>query len=268
MNRIERSFLLVGRSCRILGEDIELMLLPLLSGIVMSAVVMAAIFGFGVDTALLQTRGSELYVPLFVVYVALYAVGLFFQCAVVAGATERMRGGDPTLRSALAAAGRRIVRIVLWAFFAATVGVALRAVRDRVGILGKVVVAMLGAAWSLATFFVVPILVLEDLTLGEVLGRSVGVFKEAWGESMVGGAGLGIAAFCAWLGLALATALLASAIGMPALIFFGTGAILLSIFFSALNGVYLATLYQYATEGTVATGFDRHLLKDAFVRKD
>ena len=37
------------------------------------------------------------------------------------------------------------------------------------------------------------------------------------------------------------------------------------IFFSALHGIYVASLYRYATEGAGGSGFDGDLLKQAFV---
>ena len=267
MERMTRSFQLVGQSCRVLMNDSELMLLPLASGIVMGATIATFVIGSGIDARTIDARGPELYVPLFFLYVVLYAVGIFFQCAVVAGATERMRGGSPTILSALGAASRRIVAILIWSFLAATIGMALRAIQDRVGLVGKLVVGLIGAAWSLATYFVVPVLVLEDIYVGDVLSRSVDIFKENWGEAFVGGASLGFASFCAWVALAVLTAALWSAIGRPALILFGTGAILLAMFFSALQGVFVAALYRYATEGDVPAGFDKWTLASAFVEK-
>ena len=101
MGRIGRSFQLVGQSYRVLMQDKELMVVPLISGMVIAGAVAGFAFGFGVDSAKLQERGPELYVPVFLLYVVTYTVGIFFQAAVIAGATERMRGGDPTVRSAL-----------------------------------------------------------------------------------------------------------------------------------------------------------------------
>ncbi len=268
MGRMQRSFQLVGQSYRVLLQDTELMLLPLISGIVMAVVVALAAFGLGIDGLDTRAATPEVYVPLFLLYVVLYTVGIFFQCAVIAGATERMRGGNPTLGSALGAASRRIVPIVLWACAAATIGMALKAIQDRVGFLGKIVVGLLGAAWSLATFFVAPVLVLEDVYIGDVLGRSVELFKQTWGETFVGGASLGIAAFAAWITLLAVTGLLALGIGKPALVFFVPCAILLMIFFSAVQGVYVASLYRYATDGVAPDGFDRHLLASAFMEKE
>jgi hypothetical protein len=244
MGRIGRSFQLVGQSYRILMQDKELMILPLVSGAVIAVAVAGFAFGFGVDSVRLQQRGPELYVPLFLMYVVTYTVGIFFQAAVIAGATERMRGGDPTIGSALSAASRRMGSIVMWAIVAATVGVILRAISDRLGFVGRIIVGIVGAAWSLATFFVVPVLVLEDRSVRESFSRSVEVFRKTWGETVVGGINLGVAAFCAWITLIAISGLLAMLIGAPALALFAAGAVFLMVFFSTLQGIYVASLYR------------------------
>lgn len=266
MGRIGRSFQLVGHSYRILMQDKELMILPLISGVFIFMAVVAMAFGFGLDTARIGRHGPDTYVPLFLMYVVTYTIGIFFQAAVVAGATERMRGGDPTIGSALSAAGRRIGAIVMWALVAATVGVAIRAIHDRFAVVGRIVAGVLGAAWSLATFFVVPVLVLEEHSIPDSFRRSVSVFRQTWGESVAGGVTLGVAAACAWITLIAVTGLTAMAIGEFAVPVFAVGAIFLMIFFSALQGVYVASLFRYATEGR-ASGMDTTLLGQAFVPK-
>jgi Family of unknown function (DUF6159) len=267
MERITRSFQLVGQSYRILMRDKELMILPLISGLVMAVVVASFFLAFGLVGGGVEGSGPDVYLPVLLMYVVTYAVGIFFQAAVVAGATERMRGGDPTVSSALAAAWRRLGPIVMWAILAGTVGMVLRAIQDRVGFVGKIIAGLAGVAWSLATFFIVPVLVLEDRSIKDSLAQSVSVFKKTWGETVTGGASLGIAAFCAWLALFAIAALFAMVAGPLAIVVFIAGATLLAIFFSTLNGVYVASLYRFATEGAVPPGFDRTLLNDAFVPK-
>jgi uncharacterized protein DUF6159 len=56
-----------------------------------------------------------------------------------AGATEHIRGGDPTVGSTLAAAGRRVGPILMWAVVAGTVGLVIRAVHGRVGVVGRII---------------------------------------------------------------------------------------------------------------------------------
>lgn len=267
MGRIGRSFQLVGQSYRVLMQDKELMVLPLISGSVIMVAVAAFAVGFGVDSSKLQARGPELYLPMFLLYVVTYTIGIFFQAAVIAGATERMRGGDPTIGSALSAAASRIGSILVWALVAATVGMLLRAISERLGFVGKIIVSLVGAVWSLATFFVVPVLVLEHENVRESFWRSVETFKKTWGETVVGGINLGVAAFCAWVTLFAVSGLLAMLIGTPALAFFAAGAVFLMVFFSALQGVYVASLYRYATNGEAAPGFDKALFDQAFIQK-
>ena len=84
-------------------HDKELMLCRLMAGVIIAGVVGVGVaFGFGFESDRAVRAGA--YVPLFLIYVVTYAIGIFFQAAVVAGAMERMRGGDPTVCSALAAA--------------------------------------------------------------------------------------------------------------------------------------------------------------------
>src|SRR5579872_4428089 len=134
MGSIGRSFALTAQAYRVLMQDKELMLLPLISGAIVVAVAVSFFFAAvvsGVTGAALQQRQPAALIPLFLFYVVTYGVGLFFQAAVIAGATERLRGGDPTVASALAAASRRIGAIVMWAVVAATVGMVLRTIQER-----------------------------------------------------------------------------------------------------------------------------------------
>lgn len=268
MERIARSFRLVGQSYRVLMHDKELMVLPLISGAIIILVALSFFFGFGITEDALRERRAGALVPVFLFYVISYSVGIFFQAALVAGATERLRGGDPTLGSALGAAWQRAGSILAWAIVAATVGTLLRAIHDRAGFLGKIVVSLVGAAWSLATFFVVPVLVLERHSVGDSFKQSLATFKKTWGETFVGSAGIGIVAMLAWISLVAVVGLLVYAgAGLAAVAVGVLAGVALALFFSALQGVYVASLYRFATEGKGTPGFDDDLLSNAFVAK-
>ena len=268
MGRIERSFRLVHQSYRILMHDKELMILPLISGVITIAVAVSFFFTFKITEDGVRDGRAETLIPVFLLYVITYTIGIFFQAAVIAGATERMRGGNPTVGSALAAAWQRIGSILMWAVVAATVGTILRAIHDRSAFIGRIVVALVGAAWSLATFFVVPVLVFENLSVGDSFKRSWAVFKKTWGETVVGSAGVGVVAFLAWLTLMLVVMLLFAVNAVWTAVIVGvTGGICLMLFFAALQGVYVASLYRFATEGKEAGGFDHDLMANAFVPK-
>jgi hypothetical protein len=267
MDRLTRSITLAIQSYRLLLEDKELMVLPLISGALMAVVTTSFFFGMGLNRGVVPQDQSEWLFPVFAFYVVTYTIGIYFQAAVVAGATERMRGGNPTVGSALRAATRRLPSILLWGLTAATVGMVLRSIQERSQLVGRLVVGVVGAAWSLATFFIVPAIVVDELSVSEGLSHSVSVFRKTWGETLAGSVGVGLAAMVAWLGLIGVVGLLAWAqLVVPAIVAGATGAVLLFMFFSALEGVYLASLYRYASEGDVPPGFDATEIRHAFPR--
>ena len=69
--------------------------------------VAVSFFGFSITEDGFREGRADTIIPVFLFYVVTYTIGIFFQAAVIAGATERMRGGDPTVGSALVAAWSR-----------------------------------------------------------------------------------------------------------------------------------------------------------------
>ncbi|UUZ47783.1 DUF6159 family protein [Massilia sp. B-10] len=69
---------------------------------------------------------------------------------------------------------------------AATVGVILRAIQERVGFLGRIIVGMLGVGWTIATFLVVPVLVARDKGPVDSIKDSAALLKQTWGENVIG----------------------------------------------------------------------------------
>jgi hypothetical protein len=209
-------------------------------------------------------------------YFANYFVIVFFNCALVSCALESFRGGEVTLGGGLRAAGKRLPHIVAWALLAASVGMVLRAIEERVALVGKIVIALIGVAWTLATYFVVPVLVFEDLGPLDAAKRSAAILKKTWGETIVGNAGIGLVTFFVTLAalavtvfafgaLALKLGSLAVAITGAALV----AAIILlsSLIGSALNSIALCALYVFATEGRVPQAFAGAGLEHAFAAR-
>ena len=79
----------------------------------------------------------------------------------------------------------------------ATVSLVLRAIEERSGIVGRIVGSLVGLAWSLVTFLVLPVLVIEQIGPIQAVKRSAELFKHTWGENMIANAGIGIVAMVA-----------------------------------------------------------------------
>ncbi|MCY4575429.1 MAG: DUF6159 family protein [Chloroflexi bacterium] len=279
---IGRSWQLFKLCLHVLSVDKELIFFPIFSTIGV-VIVTLTFFGvtFGIGSFDRLEAGAFTAIDLvavFAFYVVSYFIVIFFNSALVFAAHERLEGGDPNIRSGLAGASSRIVTIFFWAVIAATVGLILQILssqaRERggiIGIIGQIVVAIIGAAWSLITFFVVPLIVIEHRGLFDSFKTSLSMLRRTWGEQVVGNFGLGLIQ----LGATLVAVLIAVVLGLV-LSLLGTAGIVLavvigivlvagvSLVFATLSGIYKAALYNYAADGQVPALFTEDTIRGAF----
>lgn len=280
--RISTGWQLIKQSIQVLKLDKELLLFPLLSGIscllVLASFAVPLFLSGALDAAQQNQEnvtGNVLaWVVLFVFYFVNYFVITFFNSALVGCAVIRLSGGDPTVGDGFRSAFARLPQIVGWALVSATVGVVLKMIESKSERVGQVVAGLLGMAWSVTTFFVVPVLVIEGLGPIASVKRSVAVMRKAWGEALVSNYGIGFLTFLLSLlgilpiigGFALAgsgsTTIGGILIGVGVLIL-----ITVSLVAPALNSIILAALYIYAVEDRMPEVFDANLVRGAFVPK-
>ena len=279
--KLSNSWELVKASAAVLQADKELLLFPVISAVLSILVVvtfavpamLAGVFASGFPEATGIPAAGYAAVLLF--YVVQYFVIFFCNTALVGAALIRLRGGDPTVADGFRIAASRAGDILGYALIAATVGMLLRAISERSGLLGRLVVGLLGLAWNLATFLVVPVLVVEDVGPIEAIRQSASYLKRTWGEQIVGNLGMGLVFGLISLGtLAAGVVLLvaAAATESAALIIFVAVCLLLAfvaiaLVSSALSGVYAAAVYRYAAEGQTGGFFTPALVRHAFREK-
>src|SRR5207253_3467323 len=99
----------------------------------------------------------------FLFYFCTYFVTVFCNAALVSCAFLRFNGESPTVGDGFRAAMARLPQIFAWALVSATVGVLLKVVENAHEKVGAIIADLLGLAWSIMTFFVVPILVVEKV---------------------------------------------------------------------------------------------------------
>ena len=263
LGRIGRGWQLTKTSLRVLRKDKELLVFPLLSGLVLLLLLGGFVGGmfvaFGFERLFGGSSTWVFAVVMVVYYILAFFVSFFFNAAVVGAATIRLNGGHPTLRDGLRIARENVRRIFLWAVFAGTVAMLLRAVQQRTGILGRIIFGLVGVAWSLATYFVVPVLIYERLGPWAAVKRSAQLFKSSWGETLVGGFSMGAIFVLAGLAGLLPIILGAAFSGVAGLVVGLVVAviywIILGLIASASGSILVAALYRYATTGKVAEDF-------------
>jgi hypothetical protein len=270
MGRFENSFALAKASWRVLREDKQLTLLPLLS--MVSTIVIAV--SFLLPISLIARNGTDGYTaskPLvwvlgFCAYLVLTFVVVFFNAALVYAADRHLAGERVTPGEAIQAARARSHVLLPWVVVSATVSIVLRAVEERAGVLGRIIGTIAGVAWSVVTFLVLPILVIEGIGPIAAVKRSGELFKRTWGENLMTNAGIGIVAMVATVAGAIPLVLLImvggpiAVVGVVALVLW---VIAVSLVSATLTGILQVALYRFATEAQVP-GFDTEQLRGTF----
>lgn len=274
MLRLENAWRLAKASWQVLSKDRELVAIPVVAGIV-SLLVFGAITGVGIVVVggADGVEAGNVALWLFGVAALVMAtwVSAIGQAAVVAGAAERMDGGDPTLSSAYAVARSRVARLLEWAALATVVSIVLDQIEQRLGVLGQVVSWLGGIAFSVMSFLALPVIVFEDLGAIEAFKRSSRLLKSTWGEQVAFSFGAGLLGFIAALpGILVGGALLASGL-LPLQIIGGAIAVvwigLVVAVVTALSAVFKAALYRWATGSPVDPAFADDDLSGAFRRR-
>lgn len=278
MGRWGRSKELAKASWGVLREDKELLVLPLVSGVAAIAIGATFLLPILATSKVTDTAGETQlqpsivsYVLMFAMYIALAYVTIFFKTALLFGADERMKGGNPTLGSSLAGAASKAGKILPWAIVTATVSVILRSLEERAGLIGRIVIGLVGMAWAVVTFLVLPILVFEDVGVGDAVKRSASMLKQTWGENLIVNAGIGLISMLLVLpafllvGLGAATG---TAVGLGTTIAIAVvWVIAVSCWSSAMSAVFQLALYRFATQAPVPAPFASVDLGNAFCNK-
>lgn len=272
-DRLLRSWEIAKTCASVLAHDTELLLFPFLSGIASLAalVVFALPVGASMHDGVIELAPVTMFLTLMLFYFVQAFVIVYFQVALVGAAMIRLDGGNPTLGDGFAAANARLGSIVAWAVVAATVGAILRSINSREnGPVARTLGRIAGVAWTLATAFVVPLLVTRDLGPIDALRESAGLIRRTWGEQLAGTFGLtavfGVAATVWMVPWALLTfaAIEAGLVAVAVLsgVALVGGLAIVGVVQAAMTSVWQAALFRYAERGQVAW-FDGQLLANA-----
>ena len=295
LGSFRKSWLLTKAAWNGLRLDKELLALPII-GIALSFALLAAcalgvvaaphgVFYNGTSIFNTSVYSGSLhittlgYVAITAVSLALSIISTFIYGALIHGALERFNGGDPTISSSLRAARKRFGSLAAFSTFSFTIGYVLSAIVERVPFIGaRIVVWLADAAWNVASFFAVPVIVSSDEAVNPIQAtkQSISLIRKTWGESLVASAAIGLTVLLGMLlyfALSAAIIIVGAQLHTPTLIMFIVGAVLIlgafgiALIFNVLSAFVKAALYHYATTGTSPVTFNQELLRQSFTTK-
>lgn len=274
MGRFANTWRLTKTSWSLLKQDRELLWLPVLSMVAILAVVAAAcVVAFVAGDVEEGSISGAMAVLGAIFVVAATAIGVYFEGALVAGAYDRMTGGDPTVRSAMGQAAAKLPSLLGWAIITATFGMLIRALRERLGALGSILTFFAEAAWSIATYLVVPAIVIDNERPISGIKRSTSLVRQTWGENLISQGGFGLLGFLLVLPVLIVGVLIGvivpGAVGVVVGAVVGVGGVVtVLVVMSALSTYFRTALYVYATDGQVLGGYDSQQMNNTFRSKE
>ncbi|HKF24087.1 MAG TPA: DUF6159 family protein [Candidatus Angelobacter sp.] len=271
--RYARSWQLTKQSFKALAENPVLMVFPCLSGLATLLVIVSflvPLFATGALTSMARQPGQ--FDPLrlvlgFAFYYCCFFVQIFFTCALMASANMVFCGGKPSLKHGLDIAWSRVGQIAAWALIAATVGWILRTLQERAGLLGRIVIAILGIAWAILTYFSVPVVLFEHYSLFAGIKRSGELVKKTWGEAAGKGVtfvAFNLVAMAGWIVGLVVTFFIHPIVGALWAVSYLA---LWMIVAATVDGIFRVALYRYACFGDKTPVFAPELITNAFVQK-
>lgn len=259
MDALERTWQLYKESFSVLSEDGEILLFPVLSGICVVLLAAGFFIPMFLDGSLRRlasrTATWDIYAAVFAWYYLNHFLIIFFNSALIGCASIRLSGGRPTVASGFQVALARSGSIAAWALVAATVGMVLGTFNNRRGLLTRVAGAAMSVGWTMMTYLIVPVLILEDRGVYDSIYRSKELFRKQWGEELIGSFGFGLLNLLLLIPGLLLSMLVWRVDRAGAVIVGLTYALFLSVVSSAVTGVFKAALYRFAASGAVPPGF-------------
>lgn len=272
IDRFSAGWKIAMSSFKVLKEKKELVLFPMISSIsillVFASFFSVLFFGGFFDNPESEDFNSLLnYLLMFVFYVANYFIIVFFNMALVHCTRLYFRGEEVTVGAGIRFSLSRIGTIFSWALFAGTIGLLLRVVQENLGTIGKILIGLIGAVWSIMTFFVVPVIAYENVGPLDAVKRSSQMMKEKWGESLGANFSFGIIQFLAILATALLFFMVGYFIHPVAGIVLGflAGFVVFSVV-SAAQVVFISAVY-HNVNGDLVKHFDQQMVDNLFAKK-
>ena len=290
MVSLGRNYELAKASFSVLKKDKEILIFPVITGATIFVALLTLILSISISMTLFL---QLLILTIFIGPILFAFLGVFFEAAVIACATIRLKGSDPKIKDGLKIAFENSWQLLQWAIIGVIVGIILQLIRslfnklssksgswkfqfnigqsrcssfalsssalrvsDSEWGIGDIIAGGLGIAWSAATFFVIPVMLYEKVSAVSAIKRSVEIINRMWGETFI--LGLGIGVLFGFIG----------ALGGLALFFIGTGTgagaaglavavaywVALACTYFALKGILKAALYELSRKNEKEIG--------------
>jgi len=213
MGKFKTSLDLFKRSLSVVGQNKSLLLFPLIELVFICLIVSFFFVPFVLSNtghaltesahwAALADRfkifAQDKHPILMIILIAIYLISIFsatfINVAFYNEILQALNGNRVSISRGIGVARSKIKLILLWSLFAGLVGIIIKSIESRLSFVGQWIVRLIGITWSVASIFVIPVIVREERNTNplKVLKTSATMLKKTWGESLIGFLGINI----------------------------------------------------------------------------
>lgn len=284
MGVFSRSWELAKTTFSVMKKEKELFVFPVLS-VIFSIIFALAILFPTIIVYLIGGEGITLgimeFLLLFLLYFGIAFIAVFFNFCVVYTSAVAFSGKSPRFWETIKYALSKIHLILLWSLVSATIGLIFR-ILDGIaektkgigGIFAAITLFLFKLSWAIATIFVIPVIVYQNVGPFDALKKSVETIKKTWGENLVAFFGLGLVIFITFAlaliigcGITILGFIISPLIGVIFLLLSFFIILFIFLIFGVASSVFNTALYVYAETGQVVGGYDKESMKNAFRQK-
>jgi Family of unknown function (DUF6159) len=274
--RIKTGWVLLKHCYKLLNDNRNLLRYFVMTWIVVIAInVVTCGIIFAVNTTLWD---SEIvwYAYCFFAYLVIITSVNFYAAALSANVLDIYKGSQQPYKHYTRLAQSKFKPIFVYSLITAIIGTILQYIMDRLSFLGQIVVWFIGAAWSVGTMFVLPIIMDSEKGAPTAIKESVGMLKQTWGEGITSKVTVNAPLAILQYGV--------SAIFWPLLFFiiiagyswpffiliftiYGVISLSLGVLGSFANTTLNVALYYFAVHRQVPPNFDADMLNQILIKR-
>jgi len=202
-------------------------------------------------------------------------ITFYYATGLSSHALSMFRGQTTTYKESMKVAWSKIGSIITFALITVAVSYLINLLQ-RIRFVGWILSKIIGAVWSLATSFAVPLIADKNLSGLQATKESMGLFKQTWGETITSRVSLGglffliyyLIALPVFIGLVVGLSMLIGPVGaFIAVALFIVGVIVMSVIEALATNILNVALYYYAQYKVIPPNFSPELLASVFSAK-
>jgi hypothetical protein len=216
---VSNSWKLTGACFKVLWRNPKLIVYPFITFIASTWILVGFLgYSYGMQVWVESTEGSKMMLVVMIllgslfIYFMISFVAVLSNAAIIGASGMLLQGKEPTIGDGYSIALSRLGSLVTWAGITGFV--------SFVTSFGRFLLTAVGIAWSVITYFVIPVMLFEGVGPFRAIKRSREILRARWGESL-------ITNFSVWTTLGL--------IYIVLMVLF----LLIGIFFLTMNSAYL-----------------------------